>query len=252
MPRLTNAVLPAIFSPDGQWLVTGVKDRNKLQLWNTDSWEPVAQCEQTPILGIHDRGAVAFSPDSKLLVTGWLDIPGKAGGVRLWKVPSLENYTNLYPAGVPLLSANFLPNSKYLLTGSWMDQLVVWDLSSDSPKISASISEHSAYLPAIAVGSRSKTFATASADQSICLWDASTFRRVARWRGHTREIWALAMSPDGARVASSSTDGTVRLWPGQPQDLGGSGATPDRLPASAPTGRLLSSARATTIIGGRS
>jgi len=45
------------------------------------------------------------------------------------------------------------------------------------------------------------------------------FKRIARWRGHRREVWAAAMSPDGETVASSSPDGTIRLWSGQPKDF---------------------------------
>lgn len=218
IPKLTNVGSPAIFSPDGRWLATGAANGTKVQLWNTETWESVASCPASPILPIHDRSALAFSPDGKLLVTGWLDLASVEGGVRLWKMPTLENYTNLYE--VPLLSATFLPRSGYLLAGSWWAQLQVWNVDAHPPKMITSEGGHSAYIPAIAVAPGAKTFATASADQSICLWDASTFRRVARWRGHTREVWALAMSPDGERIASSSPDGTIRLWHGQPHDTG--------------------------------
>lgn len=218
VPALTRSCAPAVFSPDGRWLVTGTSGTNRLQLWDTVTWESKATCDQTPLLQMHDRLTVAFSPDGRLLSSGWLDLVGMQGGVRLWKVPTLENYANL--DRVPLLSAAFLPGSSYLLTGSWLDQLLVWKLASSPPTVTQVEREHSAYLTAIAVAPGARTFATASADQSVCLWDASTSKRIARWRGHTREVWALAMSPDGATVASSSLDGTVRLWNGQPRDAG--------------------------------
>src|SRR5262249_34484144 len=47
---------------------------------------------------------------------------------------------------------------------------------------------------------------------------------------HTGPVWALAISPDGARLASASDDGTARLWDaatGQP--IGGPLHHSDRL-----------------------
>jgi len=218
VPAMTNSRGPAVFSPDGRWLVTGVSGTNKLQLWDAATWESKAACEQTPLLEINDRSAVSFSPDGKLLATGWLDLVDLQAGVRLWKVPTLENHADLF--GVSLLSAAFLPNTKSLLTGSWLDQLLVWNCESNPPTVTHVERGHSAYLTAVAVAPGARTFATASADQSVCLWDASTFKRIARWRGHTREIWSLAMSPGGETVASSSLDGTIRLWSGQPKNDG--------------------------------
>ncbi len=42
------------------------------------------------------------------------------------------------------------------------------------------------------------------------VFDAANGREVARLRGHTAAIRALAFTPDGARIASSSSDGTSR------------------------------------------
>jgi WD40 repeat protein/tRNA A-37 threonylcarbamoyl transferase component Bud32 len=48
------------------------------------------------------------------------------------------------------------------------------------------------------------------------VYDAADGRMVARLRGHTGPIRALAVSPDGARIASASQDGTVKIWDTSP------------------------------------
>jgi cytochrome c len=61
--------------------------------------------------------------------------------------------------------------------------------------------------------------ATAGADGRIAIWTSGKTEPDAVLEGHTAPIAALALSPDGATLASASWDQTVRLWP-----LGGGGA----------------------------
>jgi len=174
VPELTNACAPAIFSPDGRWLATGTANTYLLQLWNTETWKPVASCPQTPMLDGSLRSAIAFSPDGKLLVTPWMEIPkGGQAGLYLWKVPTLEKHADLFVSEIPLQSAAFLPDGKHLVTAGWLGHLLAWDLESNPPRLIQQKREHTAYIPGIAVAPGSKTFATGSADQSVCLWDAS-------------------------------------------------------------------------------
>jgi len=49
-------------------------------------------------------------------------------------------------------------------------------------------------------------------ETNIVLWEARTFRPVARCPGHTGTINAIAFSRDGGRFLSASSDRTVRLW----------------------------------------
>jgi WD40 repeat protein len=54
--------------------------------------------------------------------------------------------------------------------------------------------------------------ASAGADQSVRLWDPVRGRPVLTLRGHRGRVHGVAFSPDRAHLATSSADGTVRLW----------------------------------------
>jgi WD40 repeat protein len=52
------------------------------------------------------------------------------------------------------------------------------------------------------------------------VWDAVTGEKLFELAGHTASVSALAYSSDGRQIATSSNDGTIRLWDadtGEPQ-----------------------------------
>ena len=46
----------------------------------------------------------------------------------------------------------------------------------------------------------------------ILVWDAKSGKQLMRFQGHTGRVTSLAFSSDGARLGSSSEDGTARIW----------------------------------------
>ena len=79
--------------------------------------------------------------------------------------------------------------------------------------------------------------ATAGADARIAIWTPGRQQPDEVLEGHRAPIVALAVSPDGATLASASWDRTVRLWPlrsgakrvleGHSQNVNGVAFTPD-------------------------
>jgi WD40 repeat protein len=53
----------------------------------------------------------------------------------------------------------------------------------------------------------------------VRLWDAATGEELVRLPGQSDYVYALAFSPDGKTLVSSSGDKTLRLWDTEPLRL---------------------------------
>ncbi|HVO68743.1 MAG TPA: hypothetical protein VMT24_01775, partial [Aggregatilineaceae bacterium] len=50
------------------------------------------------------------------------------------------------------------------------------------------------------------------ADHSVRLWDARTGESLRVIDAHTHMVWSITFSPDGATFATTSEDGSLKLW----------------------------------------
>jgi WD40 repeat protein/nucleoside phosphorylase len=71
---------------------------------------------------------------------------------------------------------------------------------------------HSDLVTALTWSPDSIRIASASADQTVQVWNAADGGQVYVYRGHDDFVYAVAWSPDGRRIVSGSSDGTVRVW----------------------------------------
>jgi WD40 repeat protein/serine/threonine protein kinase len=179
-------------SPNGQWLAVGGMD-GFIHLWDVKAWVEVRKIQA------HDPQvkALAFSPDSSRLASGsWCE-----GLVKVWSVPGLEKIRSL-PHSEGTASIAFSPDGRRLVSAG-DPAIKVWDAVTwqelSGPAGGKDEVESIAFSPD---GGR---LAAASLDGTVKVWDAATWREVyPPLAPHSGHVLAVAFSPEGTRIASST------------------------------------------------
>jgi WD40 repeat protein len=74
--------------------------------------------------------------------------------------------------------------------------------------------DHANSVTAVTFSPDSSTLASASADNTIVLWNVGEHRlqRIGALTGHTDTVIGASFGPDGTTLVSASLDGTAVLW----------------------------------------
>ena len=211
-----SRVWAVAFSPDGQRLATASDDRT-VKLWAVDSGE----CLQTLQAHTQQVWLVAFSPDGQTLVSASDD-----GTVRLWSAATGQCLRTLKTHSNWVLAVTFAAQSR-LISGHQDGQIRQWHHGTGVSALTGHTSPVSGIvvLPSgtelrrcdrhFSLPDRElprQLIASCSDDRTIKIWDNQRGEALQTLWGHEGAVPALAVSPEGDRLASGSHDHTVKLW----------------------------------------
>jgi WD40 repeat protein len=214
--RLANAnhVVEAVaFSRDGRLLATvGGRVGGEARVWELATGRPVGPT--MPHRG--DVRAVAFSPDSQVLLTGYFNPLFDEGKACLWRIATGQLIGEVSGPNAILLAAVFHPDGKTFLTVDIGNGVRLWDTATRKPAGPAPTEKHVETAIFSPDGSR---LLTATSDGTVRLWDAATGQPIGLPMRHQGLVRALAFRADGRTIVTGGggqqlrdPNFTVRVW----------------------------------------
>ena len=143
--------------------------------------------------------------------------------------------------GGPVRSLAISSDGKSAISGSFDTSAIIWSMTRNAADQVLRFHESAVNAVAILPDGR---YVTGGEDGKIAIWSAGEAKPQRTFEGHTAPIVGLAVSRDGATIASASWDRTIRLWPvvgGEARVLSGHDQNVNGV-AFAPDGKSLVSA----------
>ena len=229
----TGGVLSCAVSPDGAWIVSASADQT-LKIWDVDplTGRSTTGLARATLTG-HNKevNGCVVSPDG-----AWIISAGQRDGLKIWDAGLLTRHS--VPAiavddwnfSLGLKGCAVSPDGAWIVAAGRDKTLKIWDIVTlaeggaafaDSARLT--LAGHQEQVNACAVspdgawivsgsGYHSGPTVFNSSDNTLRIWDAATGVQRATLTGHTEQVNACGVSPEGAWIVSAGGDHTLRVW----------------------------------------
>ena len=210
------------FSPDSSMVAVG-HHSGKVTMWEiaTGKRAELIECDlpewsdvdfRPHLTGRRSIGSIAFSPDGRLLATGF--------GSRFWNQPDYDQAFQIWDLTTKeyqviqghqndVTHVAFLAEGTQLVTSSKDKTVKLWDVGKQ--ELIRTFVGSSPFFCAEICQDERHVFAGDNSGR-ITAWDIRSGQKLRTLIGHAGRVLDLSVTTDGRTLASCSQDRTVRLW----------------------------------------
>jgi len=203
----TNQVRSILLHPDERSMVSGGFD-GTIRIWRFPQGSEMKTIETD----CGELFALAMSPDGQFLLTCGVD-----PAIRVWNLPDGQLVRKMegHNGTVTCLATS---NSGQIAASYGRDQTIrIWNYRSGRQLTQINIKESppkTTTITSLLIHPNEQVLIGSTDNGAIKFWSVSTGKEILSdpLVRHQKQVNALALSPDGELLASSSLDGTLCLW----------------------------------------